>query len=134
MNTEIIITNVLPTGTGFAVVASNTQESVFVPSKIMSASGLDVGDRVNALLVPNHTQLNKTPWIALKLSDSEIVDAANDLADFILTDLKQGRANVEEIADSIGVAKHLVASQLANLLASGRVSQSVCYDLVGDDQ
>ena len=133
MQTEIIITNTLPTGTGFAVIADNMTEGVFIPSKLMHETSLRPGDRVSAMLVPNHTRPDKTPWVAISFADAKPVSRPDTLAELILGDLDQGRATVEEVAENLNMADDKVAAKLAEMVADGRVVRLVCFDLPGDE-
>ena len=65
--TEITITNILPTGTAFAATVGNHPEAVFVPGKVAAATGIVVGQRVMALLVPNTFKPDSTPWMAARI-------------------------------------------------------------------
>lgn len=134
--TDIIITNTLPTGTGFAIVADNIQESVFVPSRVMQGTDLRPGDRASAILVPNHTRPDKTPWVAISLVNAQPASAPvsqNDtLAELILDDLQQGRATVEEIAESLNVSEEAIEEELGTLVDAGRVDRLTCFDLPED--
>ena len=133
MQTEILITNTLPTGTGFAVIADNMTEGVFIPSKLMHETSLRPGDRVSAMLVPNHTRPDKTPWVAISFADAKPVSRPDTLAELILGDLDQGRATVEEVAENLNMADDKVAAKLAEMVADGRVVRLVCFDLPGDE-
>lgn len=135
--TDIIITNTLPTGTGFAIVADNIQESVFVPSRVMHGTDLRPGDRTSAILVPNHTRPDKTPWVAISLVNAQPASApvsqTDTLAELILDDLQDGRATVEEIAENLNMADDKIAAKLAELVASGDVVRLTCFDLPEED-
>ncbi len=132
--TEIIISNILPTLTGFGVVADNMHESVFIPSRIMHDANLRPGDRVSAMLVPNPTRPDKTPWLAVSLaSDRAPVSPRDTLAELIVDDLEDGRATVEEIAENLNMSDEKIAAKLAELVASGDVVRLVCFDLPGDE-
>ena len=135
--TEIIISNILPTLTGFGVVADNMHESVFIPSRIMHDANLRPGDRVSAMLVPNPTRPDKTPWLAVSLVSDRApapVSPRDTLAAFILGNLQaDGRATVEEIAEDLNMADDNVAAKLAEMVASGDVVRLVCFDLPGDE-
>ena len=133
MQTEIIITNTLQTGTGFAVVADDMAESVFIPSKLMHETSLRPGDRVSAMLVPNHTRPDKTPWVAIAFADAKPVSRPDTLAELILGDLDQGRATVEEVAENLNMADDKIAAKLAEMVADGRVVRLTCFDLPGDE-
>lgn len=136
--TEILITNLLPTGTGFAVVADDMHENVFVPSRLTHDARLNLGDRVSALLVPNPTRPDKTKWLAVSLVSAPTPVAAapvsprDTLAELILDDLEDGRATVEEIAENLNMADDKIAAKLAELVASGDVVRLTCFDLPED--
>ena len=133
MQTEIIITNTLQTGTGFAVIADDMTEGVFIPSKLMHETSLRPGDRVSAMLVPNHTRPEKTPWVAISFADAKPVSRPDTLAELILGDLDQGRATAEEVAESLNMADDKIATKLAEMVASGQLVRLVCYDLPEED-
>lgn len=135
MQTEIIITNTLQTGTGFAVIASDMNEGVFIPSKLMHETSLRPGDRVSAMLVPNHTRPDKTPWVAISFNKATLapVPPRDTLAEMILADLEQGRATVEEVAENLNMADAKISAKLAEMVTEGRVVRLTCFDLPGDD-
>lgn len=65
MNTAIIITNQLDTGTSFGA-RLDTGETVFVPAIVCKQYDLKVGGRYDALLVQNNAHHRATsPWRAL---------------------------------------------------------------------
>lgn len=65
--TEIVVTNDLPTGTAFGATLDATPEGVFIPGRVAAATGIQVGQRVMALLVPNTTRPERTPWMAARI-------------------------------------------------------------------
>jgi hypothetical protein len=65
--TEITITNVLPTGTAFAATVTASPEAVFIPGKVATITGVTIGQRVMALLVPNTFKPESTPWMAARI-------------------------------------------------------------------
>ena len=65
--TNIVISHILPTGTCFGVTQDKPVESVFVPGAVARDKGLVVGQEVDALLVPNTHQPERTPWLAAKI-------------------------------------------------------------------
>lgn len=95
--TDIIITNILPTGTAFAVVADDIGESVFVPSRLLHGTDVRAADRVAAMLVPNHTRPDRTPWVAIQINDVPPAPQSN-LADKIRWELANGPATTIELA------------------------------------
>jgi antitoxin component of MazEF toxin-antitoxin module len=63
----IIVTHVLSTKTAFGVTSSRPPEAVFIPGKISAMLGLVEGQEVNAQLVPNTMQPERTPWLAVRV-------------------------------------------------------------------
>ena len=127
MQQTILLTNQLATGSAFALTADN--ENVFIPSKVMLEKGVRVGQKVQAIVVPNMTRPDRTPWLAVSILDAEPVQEDDGLADFILESLEQGRGTVEEIAEDLNMADGKIAAKLSELVASGHVVRVVCYDL-----
>jgi hypothetical protein len=131
--TEILITNKLATGTAFAVLADDMTQNVFIPSKLALDASLRPGQKVMAQLVPNMTQPDKTPWLAISLEDATPVSRDDTLGAFILGNLQaDGRATVEEIAEDMNMADDKIAAKLAELVATGRVVRLTCFDLPED--
>ena len=131
MQQTILLTNQLATGSAFALTADN--ENVFIPSKVMLEKGVRVGQKVQAIVVPNMTRPDRTPWLAVSILDAEPVQEDDGLADFILESLEQGRGTVEEIAEDLNMADGKIAAKLSELVASGHVVRVVCYDLPEED-
>lgn len=69
--TQITITNQLPSMSSFGVRLDGTEGAVFIPSKIVNQFKLEVGDTVEALLVPNATQSDRTPWLAVRVEPAK---------------------------------------------------------------
>jgi predicted Rossmann fold nucleotide-binding protein DprA/Smf involved in DNA uptake len=135
--TEIIITNKLATGTTFAVLASDMTQNVFIPSKLALDASLRPGQKVMAQIVPNMSQPEKTPWLAISLEDAgplpEQKQSLRDtLAELIIDDLEDGRATVSEIAENLNMADDKIAAELAELVKSGDVVRLTCFDLPED--
>lgn len=65
----ILITNILPTGSAFAVRVGGEYdgETVFLPGKVSSGHKLVVATQVNAVLVPNTQNRKNAPWLAHSL-------------------------------------------------------------------
>jgi hypothetical protein len=132
MQQTILLTNQLPTGSAFALTESN--ENVFIPSKVMLEKGVRVGQKVQAIVVPNMTRPDRTPWLAVSILDAAPVSPRDTLAAFILGNLQaDGRATVEEIAEDLNMSDAVVAATLAEMVADGRVVRLVCYDLPEED-
>ena len=64
---DILITNVLDSGTAFGVTMGDGPQAVFVPGKVATAVKAQTGDRFVAMLVPNTIQPEKTPWMAARI-------------------------------------------------------------------
>lgn len=129
MQTEILITNILNTKTAFGII-SDTHESVFIPSKVATAAAIKVGQTVNAMIVPNSNQPDKTPWMAI------FIPASNDLDDLqkeILADLEDGPATAIEVAASIGQDLAIVARKMREMQRDGVIVQEYVYALDKED-
>ena len=131
MQQTILLTNQLATGSAFALTADN--ENVFIPSKVMLEKGVRVGQKVQAVVVPNMTRPDRTPWLAVSILEAELVSRDDTLAELILGDLDQGRATVEEVAENLNMADDKIAAKLAEMVADGRVVRLTCFDLPGDE-
>ena len=136
--TELVITNRLQTGTTFAVLSSDMTQNVFIPSKLALDASLRPGQKVMAQIVPNMSQPEKTPWLAISLEDAGPIQPPQPqgrldaLAELILENLEQGRATVEEIAEDLYIVDESVAEKLDELLDKGRVVRLTCFDLPED--
>jgi hypothetical protein len=134
MNQTILITNQLATGSAFAL-TEGSNENVFIPSKVMIGKSVRPGEKVQAIVVPNMTRPDRTPWLAVSIVDAATVSRDDTLAAFILGNLQaDGRATVEEIAEDLNLSDAVVAATLAELVAAGRVVRLVCYDLPEEDE
>jgi hypothetical protein len=97
-------------------------------------ASLRPGQKVMAQIVPNMSQPEKTPWLAISLEDAGPVSRNDTLGAFILGNLQaDGRATVEEIAEDLNASDESVANKLAELFATGRVVRLTCFDLPGDE-
>lgn len=132
MQQTILLTNQLATGSAFALTEDN--ENVFIPSKVVAGKGVRPGQKVQAIVVPNMTRPDRTPWLAVSIVDAEPVSRDDTLANFILDNLQaDGRATVEEIAEDMNMADDKIAAKLAELVASGDVVRLICFDLPEDE-
>ena len=134
--TELIITNILPTFTGFAVIADSQHENVFIPSKLLHETGIKPGQRVRAVLVPNATQPGKTPWLAVSIFDFEDTQVPAPrviLEKLILDDLEQGDASADEIARSIKMPLERVRAKLIEMSDDGRIVRMETFGIVEAD-
>ena len=93
--TEIIITNRLQTGTAFAVLSSDMTQNVFIPSKLALDASLRPGQKVMAQIVPNMSQPDKTPWLAISLEIGLHAPSMDPMLSFYLRDAEQQLAELE---------------------------------------
>ena len=132
MQQTILLTNQLATGSAFALTADN--QNVFIPSKVMLEKGVRVGQKVQAIVVPNMTRPHRTPWLAVSILDAEPVSQEDALAEMILDLIESdGRSTVQEIATCLNMANGLAAAKVSELVASGQLVRVVCFDLPEED-
>ena len=112
--TEIIITNKLATGTTFAVLSSDMTQNVFIPSKLALDASLRPGQKVMAQIVPNMSQPEKTPWLAISLEDAGPLPEPT-LADRIREELANGPATSYELAKFINAEVSDVEAELRRM-------------------
>lgn len=133
MQQTILLTNQLATGSAFALTENN--ENVFIPSKVMLNKGVRVGQKVQAIVVPNMTRPDRTPWLAVSILEAEPVQQDNALAEMILDLIESdGRGTVEEIATSLNMSDAVVAGKLSELAASGQLVRLTCFDFPEEDE
>ena len=132
MQQTILLTNQLATGSAFALTADN--ENVFIPSKVMLEKGVRVGQKVQAIVVPNMTRPDRTPWLAVSILDAAPAPQEDALAEMILDTIENdGRGTVEEIATSLNMADAKISAKLSELAASGQLVRLTCYDFPEED-
>lgn len=135
MQTEIIITNVLPTKTAFGMLVGKA-ESVFIPGKVAEASNVRIGQTVSAMLVPNTHMPDRTPWLAIFIGAPKDSDP---LADKIKEDLERGAATAQTVARSLGYSVESVSNKLREMSKNGGLVHDTIYalsveDLIEEDQ
>ena len=132
MQQTILLTNQLATGSAFALTESN--ENVFIPSKVMFGHSVRLGQRVQAVCVPNMTRPDRTPWLAVSILDAAPAPQKNMLAEMIFDTIEvDGRGTVEEIATSLNMSDDVISAKLSELVASGQVVRLTCFDLPEED-
>jgi hypothetical protein len=112
--TELIVTNRLATGTTFAVLASDMTQNVFIPSKLALDASLRPGQKILAQIVPNMSQPDKTPWLAISLEDAGPLPQPT-LADRIREELANGPATSYELAKFIDAEVSDVEAELRRM-------------------
>ena len=131
---QIMITNKLHTGTAFAVLADDMTQNVFIPSKLALDANLRPGQKVQAIVVPNMTRPDRTPWLAVSILDDAPLPQDDALAEMILDTIAfDGRGTVEEIATSLNMADAVVSGKLSELAASGQLVRLTCFDFPEED-
>ena len=112
--TELIVTNRLQTGTTFAVLSSDMTQNVFIPSKLALDASLRPGQKILAQIVPNMSQPEKTPWLAISLEDAGPLPQPT-LADRIREELANGPATSYELAKFIDAEVSDVEAELRRM-------------------
>lgn len=131
--TEIIISNVLQTGTAFAVKADDTTQAIFVPSKVAVAADVYVGQITKAVLIPNTAQPEKTPWLAVFILREDGPAAEDSLAEEIRQDLERGAATAQDVAKSIGKPVEVVTKKMREMSGAGGLVHDTIYALTLED-
>ena len=112
--TELIVTNRLQTGTTFAVLSSDMTQNVFIPSKLALDASLRPGQKIMAQIVPNMSQPEKTPWLAISLEDTGPLPQPT-LADRIREELANGPATSYELSKFIDADVNDVEAELRRM-------------------
>lgn len=151
---EIYILNIIQSGAGFAQVA-HSGEQVFVPASVVNGARLQVGERVDAVLVPNMNELKaKTPWRAVRVPrdgvelpplpqnltghdpvsgrslDQMCYDVLEDTSD----DADVSYMTTGEVAAELNMDKKMVGNALQRLFNAGRISRAEVYHRVGQQR
>lgn len=127
---EIMVINRLNTNTAFAATVDGNQ-SVFIPAKVACSLDIQVGERLNAILIPNATHPEKTPWMAIRIiriDQSQRPQVQDDLTKMILDDLSEGgRASVEDVAESINYPLNSVIAKMQEMARGGMIKRRTFY-------
>ena len=129
--TKIIITNVLPTNSAFAVMQDDHTQNVFIPSKIYDATPFEIGETVDALLVPNVQHHSKTPWLAARIVAQPVAVVQSNLRERITAHLQEYDATVQELASSLGGSESDIEDALNDLARNGYLISETVYSLKG---
>jgi hypothetical protein len=133
--TDIIITNVLPTGSSFAVMVDDMTQNIFIPSKSTAQRPVRPGERLQAIVVPNMTHGHKTRWLAVSILDAAPLPQDDALAEMILDTIAfDGRGTVEEIATALNMSDAVISAKLSELAASGQLVRLTCFDFPEEDE
>lgn len=127
---EIMVINRLDTNTAFAATVDGNQ-SVFIPAKVACSLDIQVGERLNAILIENKTHPEKTPWMAIRIiriDPSQRLQVQDDLTKMILADLSEGgRASVEDVAESINYPLMSVIAKMQEMARGGMIKRRTFY-------
>jgi hypothetical protein len=131
---DILITNILPTGTAFGVLATTHSESVFIPARVTRDADIGLGDCVRALIVPNQTHRDRTPWVVVKFEGHMTPGARLDnLPAKVLQELENGPATAREVARFLEEQFDDVDAVLRTLADNGGVVHTRLYALRMED-
>jgi hypothetical protein len=121
----IIVTNILPTGTTFALLAEN-MESVFVNASVSNFAGLKVGETVQAEIVPNHQQPDRTPWQATKIMRNAAPPVVG-LEQRVTDELWVEEATAKELSEALGADETAVQVTLDRMMSQGKIKAYSVY-------
>jgi hypothetical protein len=122
---DIIVTNILPTGTTFALLAENMQ-SVFVNASVSNFAGLKVGETVQAEIVPNHQQPDRTPWQATKIMRNAAPPVVG-LEQRVTDELWVEEATAKELSEALGADETAVQVTLDRMMSQGKIKAYSVY-------
>jgi hypothetical protein len=122
---DIIVTNILPTGTTFALLA-DTMESVFVNASVSKFAGLQVGETVQAEIVPNHQQPDRTPWQATKIMRNAAPPVVG-LEQRVTDELWVEEATAKELSEALGADETAVQVTLDRMMSQGKIKAYSVY-------
>jgi hypothetical protein len=148
---EIYILNIIASGSGFAQLASSG-EQVYIPSSVVNGARLQVGERVDAVLVPNMNEMrDRTPWRAVRVprdgielsplpknltGHDPITGRSLDQLCFeaLLAssrDAEIAYMTTRELADELNADMKMVGNALQRLFNAGRISRAEVHHRVG---
>lgn len=131
---RIIISNILPSDTAFAVLESDRSQSVFIPPTVARAVKLELGETVEAVVVPNISRPDKTPWCAVRIERAVDDGQIETLRAEIVEDLREnGSATTIELAEKLGRLPQLVRDELRKMATDGVVETATVWVLTEDD-
>jgi hypothetical protein len=148
---EIIIVNIIASGSGFAQVADNGDQ-VYIPASVVNGAQLQVGERVDAVLVPNMNELrDRTPWRAVRVPREgvELPPLPEKLTghdpisgksldqmcyDALLASSREAEIaymTTREVADDLNADMKMVGNALQRLFNAARISRAEVHHRVG---
>ena len=148
---EIYVVNIIESGSGFAEIAESG-DSVFIPASVVNGAQLQIGEQVNAVLVPNMNELRaKTPWRAVRVPRDgvELPPLPKNLTghdpvsgrsldqmcyDALLAasrDAEIAYMTTREVSDDLNADMKMVGNALQRLFNAGRISRAEVHHRVG---
>lgn len=148
---EIFVVNIIASGSGFAQMA-DSGEAVFIPASVVNGAQLQVGERVDAVLVPNMNELReKTPWRAVRVPRDgvELPPLPKNLTghdpvsgrsldqmcfDALVAASREAEIaymTTREVADELNADMKMTGNALQRLFNAGRISRAEVHHRVG---
>lgn len=148
---EIYVTNIIQTGSGFAQIAA-TGEQVYIPGSVINGARLQVGERVEAVLVPNMAELrDRTPWRAVRvprdgvelpplpkvltghdpITGKSLDQMCFDALTRNASDVEVSYMTTREVATELNADMKMVGNALQRLFNAGRISRAEVHHRVG---
>ena len=148
---EIFIVNIIASGSGFAQLAESG-ENVFIPASVVNGAQLQVGERVDAVLVPNMNEMReRTPWRAVRVPRQGVElpplpknltghdpVSGRSLDQMCFDALVAASREAEiaymttcEVADELNSDMKMTGNALQRLFNAGRISRAEVHHRVG---
>lgn len=131
---EIVITNVLPTGTSFAV-CTDDMSRVFINSTVAQRGNIQVGDTVFADVIPNFTHPERTPWQAMRIIPASAAPSPTPKKDRLTIAIERLLSSADYPASELAAELHedeeIVQEALGAMQTAGRVRAYYVYELIG---
>ena len=148
---EIFVINIIASGSGFAQVAGSG-DNVFIPASVVNGAQLQVGERVDAILVPNMNELReRTPWRAVRVPRDgvELPPLPKNLTghdpvsgksldqmcyDALVASSRESEIaymTTREVADELNADMKMTGNALQRLFNAGRISRAEVHHRVG---
>jgi hypothetical protein len=148
---EIYVTNIIMSGAGFAQMA-RSGEQVFIPASVVNGARLQVGERVDAILVPNMNDArDRTPWRAVRVpregvelpplpeqltghdpvSGRSLDQMCFDCLKAWSQESEVSYMTTREVAEELNMDMKMVGNALQRLFNAGRISRAEVHHRVG---
>ena len=147
---EIYVVNIIQTGSGFGQMENG--EQVYIPASVVNGARLQVGERVDAVLVPNMSELrDRTPWRAVRVpregvelpplpkiltghdpvSGKSLDQMCYDALLASSLDSEVSYMTTREVATELNADMKMVGNALQRLFNAGRISRAEVHHRVG---